>query len=170
MVVAATSAGVIGSEGTMPWHLGRDLGRFKRLTMGGVLLMGRKTFDSIGRPLPGRQTIVLSRNPKWEHPGVHAVSSPGGAVQRLNQLAAAGFVVGGAEIYGLMLPYVSMIWLTQVWSSASGDTQIALDWPEFYLTEVTRFPQTGRDSAPTELQKWVRGKKSALKLPVPIES
>ncbi|RPH82484.1 MAG: dihydrofolate reductase, partial [Planctomycetaceae bacterium] len=72
MVVAATSGGVIGSDGAMPWHLGRDLGRFKRLTMGGVLLMGRKTFDSIGRPLPGRQTIVLSRNPEWRHAGVHA--------------------------------------------------------------------------------------------------
>lgn len=154
----------------MPWHLGRDLGRFKRLTMGGVLLMGRKTFDSIGRPLPGRQTIVLSRNPEWRHAGVHAVSSPEEAIQQFNQLALPGFVVGGAEIYRLMIPYVSMIWLTQVWSSASGDALIALDWPEFCLAEVTRFPQTGRDSAPTELQKWVRGKKSAFKLPVPIES
>lgn len=161
MVVAATSAGVIGSDGSMPWHLGSDLGRFKRQTMGGGLLMGRKTFDSIGRPLPGRQTVVLSRNPSWQHPGVRVVSSAAAALQQLGQLAAPGFVVGGAEIYALMLPYVDVIWLTRVWSSASGDAQISLEWPGFFLTEVIRFPQSGRDSVPTELQKWVRGKKSA---------
>lgn len=154
----------------MPWHLGSDLGRFKRLTMGGVLLMGRKTFDSIGRPLPGRQTVVLSRNPSWGHPGVHVASSPIEAIQKVGQLAAPGFVVGGAEIYALMFPYVDMIWLTRVWSSASGDARICLEWPKFRLSEVMRFPQSGRDTVPTELQKWVREKKTGRKSSVPIES
>lgn len=161
MVVAATSAGVIGSDGSMPWHLGSDLGRFKRLTMGGGLLMGRKTFDSIGRPLPGRQSFVLSRNPGWQHPGVHVVPTVDAALRRLSQLASPAFVVGGAEIYALMLPYVDVIWMTRVWSSASGDAQIGLEWPDFCLSEVVRFPQSGRDSVPTELQKWVRRKKIA---------
>lgn len=154
----------------MPWHLGSDLGRFKRLTMGGVLLMGRKTFDSIGRPLPGRQTVVLSRNPTWGHPGVHLASSATEALQRVGQFAAPGFVVGGAEVYALMLPHVDLIWLTRVWSSASGDARISLEWPDFHLSEVIRFPQSGRDSAPAELQKWVRGKKNVRKSSVPIES
>ena len=74
-VVASTPDGVIGQDQTMPWRLSSDLRRFKKLTMGGTLLMGRKTYDSIGRPLPGRQTWVLTRNPDWSVDGVHRVAA-----------------------------------------------------------------------------------------------
>lgn len=158
MVVASTPAGVIGNDGAMPWRLGSDLVRFKKMTMGGALVMGRKTFDSIGRPLPGRQTIVLTRQSDWKHPGVHVVQSPKQAVEKIRQIGVAGYIVGGAEIYRLFLPSVDQIWLTIVWSSVTGDTRIELKKEDFRLIESSRFPQTAKDSAPTELQKWVRKK------------
>lgn len=169
MVVAATPAGVIGSDSRMPWCLGSDLGRFKRLTMGGVLLMGRKTFESIGRPLPGRHTIVLSRNRDWAYPAdcVDRVGSAEEAMRRLEGLRAAGFVVGGAEVYRLLFPWVDRIWLTRVWSETAGDTRIDADWTDFRLSQVSRFPQSERDSAPTELQKWERTKNFGSKLAGP---
>jgi dihydrofolate reductase len=158
MVVASTPAGVIGSDGAMPWRLGTDLVRFKKMTMGGTLVMGRKTFDSIGRPLPGRHTIVLTRQRDWSHPGVRVVQSPQQALREIEQIGAAGYIVGGAEIYRLFLPSVDQIWLTVVWSSVNGDTRIELRKDDFRLIESSRYPQTAKDSAPTELQKWVRKK------------
>ncbi|MEM9644089.1 MAG: dihydrofolate reductase [Planctomycetota bacterium] len=92
-VVAATPRGVIGRDGDMPWRLSSDLKRFKRSTMGGNLLMGRKTFESIGRPLPGRQTIVITRQADWSHPGVHVVGDPASAVRLAKELSS---VVGGS--------------------------------------------------------------------------
>ena len=80
-VVAMTPTGVIGKDGDMPWRLSSDLQRFKRLTMGGVLIMGRRTFDSIGRALPGRRTIVVTRNAEWRFDGVDTASSPEKAVE-----------------------------------------------------------------------------------------
>jgi dihydrofolate reductase len=158
MVVAATAAGIIGHDGAMPWRLSSDLMRFKKLTMGGALIMGRKTFDSIGRPLPGRETIVVTRQSNWSHEGVHRVGSPEEAVRRLDQLGSTGYIVGGAEIYRLMLSRTEQIWLTRVWSATAGDTRIEFPLENFRLVEVMRLPQTGRDSVPTELQKWVRKK------------
>ena len=80
-VVAMTPGGVIGLDGSMPWRLRQDLQRFKKLTMGGVLVMGRKTYQSIGRPLPGRRTIVVSRSPDQGFNGVEMASSPQAALQ-----------------------------------------------------------------------------------------
>ena len=82
-VVAATNRGVIGRDGDMPWRLSTDLRRFKRRTMGGTLIMGRKTFDSIGRPLPGRRTIVLTRNRQWSAAGVETAAGPDEAITNL---------------------------------------------------------------------------------------
>ena len=142
----------------MPWRLGSDLARFKKMTMGGTLVMGRKTFDSIGRPLPGRQTIVLTRQTNWNHPGVHVAQSAQQAIDTVAQLGTPGFIVGGAEIYSLMLPAIDQIWLTVVWSPVNGDTRINLPKDQFRLIESSRYPQTAKDSAPTELQKWIRKK------------
>jgi dihydrofolate reductase len=158
MVVAATPDGVIGNEGSMPWRLSSDLMRFKKLTMGGGLIMGRKTFDSIGRPLPGRETIVVTRQNDWSHAGVHRAASAEEAIARLAELKLSGFVVGGAEIYRLMLAQTRCIWLTRVWSATPGDTRIDFPLDDFQLVEVSRLPQTARDTVPTELQKWVRKK------------
>jgi dihydrofolate reductase len=142
----------------MPWRLGSDLARFKKLTMGGTLIMGRKTFDSIGRPLPGRETIVITRQDRWSHSGVHRAASADEAVAKVAALGRDGYVVGGAEIYQLLLPQSDTVWLTRVWSATGGDTRIELPLESFRLVEVSRLPQTAKDSAATELQKWVRKK------------
>lgn len=156
-VVAATPAGVIGNDGDMPWRLSSDLRRFKNATMGGTLLMGRKTFDSIGRPLPGRQTIVVTRNPNWHHEGVdvaHDIDSALAAIDR-----AQGFVVGGAEIYRLFAPRIDRWMLTRVWSGVAGDTVLDLSLDDFEITAMTPIPASLKDSVPTQFEIWQRHKK-----------
>lgn len=153
-IVAATADQVIGLDGDMPWRLSSDLRRFKSLTMGGVLIMGRKTFDSIGRPLPGRRTIVLTRNPDWSAEGVEVASDPDSAIRIIGDDRA--FVVGGAEIYRLMLPLCQQICLTRVWSQVAGDTSLDLDWSSFTIRSRMRIPAGPRDDVPTEYQVWSR--------------
>ncbi len=166
-VIAITPAGVIGDEGDMPWRLSSDLRRFKRLTMGGVLIMGRRTFDSIGRPLPGRTTIVITRNRQWSAEGVQAVGSPEEAV------AAAGsepaFVVGGAEIYRQLIGRCGQLFLTQVWSDVGGQTQLELDLQPFTIIERCRVPATLRDEVPTEFLRLVRKKSGEIGGTSPLE-
>ena len=114
---------VIGFQNRIPWHYPADLAWFKQITMGGILLMGRKTFDAIGRPLPGRETRVITRG-NWLHPGVTTVSN-------LEALAADDprelFVCGGAEIYAQLLPLCTDIYLTIVNKEIIGDAF----FPEF---------------------------------------
>ncbi len=153
-VVAMTPSGVIGRDGDMPWRLSSDLRRFKRLTMGGVLIMGRRTYDSIGRPLPGRSTIVITRSPQWSAEGVQRAGSPQQAVA----LARSGraFVVGGAEIYRQLLPQCGQLWLTRVWSGVQGDTRLEIDLNSFEITELTRIPASARDDVPSEFLRMIR--------------
>ncbi len=128
-VVAVTPSGVIGLDGDMPWRLRSDLRRFKKLTMGGVLIMGRRTYDSIGRPLPGRRTIVVTRNSEWSAEGVDSARSPAAALELAGEVPA--YVVGGAQIYRAMLTHCQQIYLTTVWSNVRGDTLLALDLADF---------------------------------------
>ena len=158
-IIACTPSGVIGLDGGMPWKLGSDLRRFKSLTMGGTLIMGRKTFDSIGKPLPGRESIVLTRSVPAQNTMVahlHWAES----LERVNSIAKSlakpAYVVGGAEIYKLFFPFCCEIWLTRVWSAVQGDTQITLPLEDFALLEQSRHPQTDRDSVPTTFEKWQR--------------
>lgn len=120
LVVAAAENGVIGQGGQLPWHLPDDLRRFKRLTMGRAMLMGRKTFDSIGRPLPGRQNIVLTRQPGWRAEGVTVTRDLTEAVAAAG-VAEALMVIGGGEIYRLAMPIATQIELTRVHASPIGD-------------------------------------------------
>jgi dihydrofolate reductase len=121
LVVAMAENGVIGRANGLPWRLPEDLRRFKASTMGKPILMGRKTFESIGRPLPGRLNIVLTRDAHWSATGAQVVHS-------LEQaFAAAGdapelIVIGGAEIYRLVMPFARRIYLTQVHADVPGDT------------------------------------------------
>jgi dihydrofolate reductase len=112
--------GVIGRGNGLPWHLPDDLRRFKALTMGHVLLMGRKTHDSIGRALPGRRNLVLTRNAAWSAPGCEAVASLGEAEARTR--GSKLFVIGGAEVFSLAWPIVGRLELTEVHASPEGDT------------------------------------------------
>ncbi len=153
-----TPSGVIGRDGDMPWRLSSDLRRFKKLTMGGILIMGRRTFDSIGRPLPGRRTIVISRNEAWSAEGVERASGPQEAIGLAlgSDRPTPAFVVGGAEIYRQLLPKCSQIFLTRVWSGVSGDTKLEIDLSDFEIIEQTRVIAAARDDVPTEFFRMTR--------------
>lgn len=157
-VVACTPSGVIGLDGGLPWKLSSDLQRFKTLTMGGTLIMGRKTFDSIGKPLPGRETIVLTRSPRADSslPRLHWASRPQQVLEIAERLAMPTFVIGGAEVYKIFLPICDEIWLTRVFCEAGGDTRIDLPLEDFDLLESTNYPETDRDSSPTAFERWIR--------------
>jgi dihydrofolate reductase len=120
-IVAVAQNGVIGLGGGMPWHLPEDLKRFKALTMGKPMLMGRKTFESIGRPLPGRTSLVLTRSHEWARPGAVVVRSVQEAIRTARD-APELVVIGGAEVYAAALPHVGRIYLTRVLASIGGDT------------------------------------------------
>lgn len=119
-IVAMAANRVIGCAGRLPWHLPSDLQRFKRLTMGQTLLMGRQTFVSIGRPLPGRRTILLSRNPTVSAAGCEVVDNLDAAL-RLATGARELFICGGAEVYRQTLPRVERIYLTELEQEFAGD-------------------------------------------------
>ncbi|HTU65231.1 MAG TPA: dihydrofolate reductase [Steroidobacteraceae bacterium] len=124
LIVAAADNGVIGRGNALPWHLPEDLKRFKRLTMGKPMIMGRKTFESIGRPLPGRLNIVVTRDANYRRDGVTVTGSVEAA------LAAAGaveevMVIGGADLFRLFLPAASRVHLTRVHGDIAGD----VFWP-----------------------------------------
>ena len=122
IVIARASNGVIGRDGKLPWHISADLKRFKRLTMGSAMVMGRRTFDSLPGLLPGRRHIVLTRNRSWSAPGVEVVHDLDEALA-----AAAGeplSVIGGADLFTLFLPLACRIELTEVLAHIEGDTFI----------------------------------------------
>ena len=156
MIVAASDNDVIGVAGDLPWHLSSDLQRFKQLTMGHALLMGRKTFDSIGRLLPGRTTIVFSRQSDWEFPGALVV----GALEEALAACPAGstpFLVGGAEIYRLGLPRVGELYLTRVHTTVEGDTWLPeLDWGQWQLVSRESFPAGPRNDHPFSFEHYRR--------------
>lgn len=112
---------VIGRDNGLPWHLPADLQHFKRITMGKPMLMGRKTFESIGKPLPGRTNLVLTRDAHWASPGVVPVHSIEAALQASRDAAElAG--IGGAQVFELLLPLAERIHLTRIDAEFEGDT------------------------------------------------
>jgi dihydrofolate reductase len=126
LIAAVAENGVIGRGGKLPWRLSADLKRFKALTMGHPIIMGRRTWDSIGRPLPGRTSIVVTRQTRWTTPHadvkvVHdiadalqaAASAPGGDRE--------AFIIGGGELYSAALPHANRLYLTRVLSAVEGD-------------------------------------------------
>lgn len=127
LIVAVSRNGVIGRDGELPWHLPDDLRNFKRVTTGKPIVMGRKTWESIGSPLPERRNIVVTRDPGYEAPGCDVVTTPEAALD-----AAAGadeiMIIGGNAIYGAFLPIADRIYLTRVHADVEGDARFpALD-------------------------------------------
>jgi dihydrofolate reductase len=132
LIVAMAENGVIGRDGDLPWRISEDLKRFKEITMGKPIVMGRKTWESIGRPLPGRPHIVISRDPAYEvvgAEGVDVVASLEAALARAGELIKSGaveidevMIIGGAEIYRLALGRADRIYLTEVHRDIEGDT------------------------------------------------
>lgn len=146
LVVAVAKNGVIGRDNQLLWRLKTDLRRFRDLTMGKPMIMGRKTFQSIGKPLPGRKTIVLTRDPAFSAEGVHLARNWDDAVAQGRSLAAemgadSLAVVGGAEIYALALPHVRTIYLTEVQAEPEGDAV----FPAF---DRSRFREMSRSDHP----------------------
>lgn len=124
LVVAVAANGVIGSDGRLPWHIPADLKRFKALTMGKPMVMGRKTFESLPGLLPGRRHVVLTRDAGWSAPGAHVAHDLDAALALAGTGDPAGevAVIGGAEIFALALPRAGRIELTEVHADSAGDT------------------------------------------------
>lgn len=142
-IFARAANGVIGREGDLPWHLPADLKRFKALTMGKPMIMGRKTFDSFPRPLPGRRHIVLTRDRTWRAEGAEVVHS----VEEALATAGSGevVVIGGAEIYALLLDKATRMVLTEIHADFEGDTVIPSPGPEWREIAREEHPaQSGR--------------------------
>jgi dihydrofolate reductase len=154
------SNGVIGRGNALPWRLRSDLKRFKQMTMGHCLVMGRKTYQSIGRPLPGRQTIVLTRT-GFEPDDAHvAVASSVERIERLVEPQRQVMVVGGAEVYRAALPHCDTLWLTRVLADIDGDTHFPqVDWDTWELLTSEHHDAGQYDDWPTEFQIWKRLKK-----------
>ena len=134
IVAAVARNGVIGVDGGLPWHLPDDLRRFKELTLGHVLVMGRRTYESIGRPLPGRATVVVTRRPDWD-PGAGGVlveASVPAAIATASGVDEAVFVVGGAQVYADALPLADRLELTLVDAEPEGDVAFPeVDWAQW---------------------------------------
>lgn len=149
VIVAAAENGVIGRGNALPWHLPEDLRYFRRVTMGKPLVMGRRTFESIGRPLPGRTNIVISRNPQFRAEGTRVVASLDDALQLARDIALADgvdelLVIGGAEIYAQAIPRADRLYLTLVHAAVEGDALLPpIDWREWRETGRERHRGSG---------------------------
>ena len=138
IIAAVARNGVIGHRNRMPWHLPEDLKRFRQLTLGHAVIMGRRTFESIGWPLAGRNNIVVTRSPDWTRSGCHTAHSLAAALAAVREPQDA-FVIGGAQIYALALPIASRLYMTEIECDFEGDAF----FPEF---DRSRWRQASRES------------------------
>ena len=162
IVVAVADNGVIGRGNALPWDLPDDLQHFKRTTLGRPIIMGRKTFDSIGRPLPGRPNIILTRDGNWQAPGVSVATSMEQAIdiaegQAIIDGADSVMVIGGAEVYRQALPFTSRAFLTRVHGNVPGDAFFDLEqiesWRELSRLGVSAGERNSHDFSIIELLK-----------------
>lgn len=137
-IVAASQNGVIGNKGEIPWYLPADLVHFKQTTMGHPILMGRKTHESIGRALPGRTNIVITRNADYKAKGCIVVGSLESAIKEAKKAPDNEeiFIIGGAEIYKLAMPLINKLYLTKVHATIEGDKFFEYDVKEW--KEISR--------------------------------
>lgn len=146
IVVAVAENGVIGRDNALPWRIRTDLRRFRRLTLGHPMIMGRRNFESIGRPLPGRETIVLTRDRAFASPGIHVAHDWEEAIRLGGDLAARMganevAVVGGSEIYALALPIARRLRVTRVHARPDGDVL----FPDY---DASSFHEVWREAHP----------------------
>lgn len=142
IIVAMAHNNVIGAKNDMPWHLPADLKYFKATTLGKPIIMGRKTFDSIGRPLPGRQNIVVTRNKNWFHDGVEVAPSLDAALALVGE-ADEIMITGGAQIFEMAMSAVERLYITEIDLDVEGDTF----FPEFSLSD---WKEVSREAYPSE--------------------
>jgi len=155
-LVAAMGRGrVIGANGQMPWHLPAEMKHFRRVTKGQVVVMGRKTFESIGEPLKGRVNMVMTRDQSYEAPGCLVVHSIDEAMRDDRPL----FVIGGAELYRAFLPYADTMILTRIHHDFHGDTFFpAWDEAEWLLTTSEAHPQDDRNAYDFTIETYQRNR------------
>ena len=149
LIVALTENRVIGLDGDMPWHLSEDLKYFKRVTMGAPIIMGRKTFESVGRALPGRTNIIITRNIDYSAEGIEVALDIESAIKKASSVAGSQgkeevFVIGGAQIYALALAQAERLYVTEIHQTCPGDAYFpeiqASDWRE--IKRDARGPET----------------------------
>ena len=147
-VVAVSRNGVIGREGGLPWHISSDLKRFKEITMGKPVIMGRKTWESLPRkPLPGRRNIVITRQQEFSAEGAEVAQNPGEALRLAGNVPEVA-VIGGGEVYRLFWPLVDRLYLTEVDLEVEGDTHFPVPDPYEWREVAREVHQRGeRDSA-----------------------
>ena len=157
LVAAVARDGVIGRAGGLPWRIPEDMRRFRELTMGHPVLMGRKTWDSLPdrfRPLPGRRNVVLTRNPVWQGAGAERAAS---LEEALEVLAAEGcvFVVGGGELYAQALPLADELLLTEIDLEVEGDTRFPV-WDRGDFDETSREEHVSKTGVPFAFVRYLR--------------
>ena len=149
LVYARAANGVIGRDGTLPWHIPADLKHFKALTMGRPMIMGRKTFDSLPGLLPGRRHIVLTRQNDWQAQGAERAATAEEALEIAGKDAA---VIGGADIFALFMPLATRVEITQIHADYEGDVVMPPLGPEWNLTAT----QEHQGDPAFSFQTWVR--------------
>ncbi|MCI0334671.1 MAG: dihydrofolate reductase [Planctomycetes bacterium] len=160
IIAAVAENGVIGRSGALPWRLSNDLRRFKELTMGHTIIMGRRTWESIGRPLPGRRMVVVSRQPNF-HVDTADVCVATSLDEALQVAEAAGddeaFIIGGAELYQAALSHAKRLYLTRVHADVTGDTFFpTVSWDDWRLVETLDSDADGKNEHPHTFQIYER--------------
>jgi dihydrofolate reductase len=157
LIVAMASNRVIGLNNKMPWHLSADLKKFKKITMGSPILMGRKTHESIGKPLPGRTNIIISRNLDYRQDGCLVFNDLETALKKTCESADEIFVIGGSDLYEAILPMADTIYLTLINGEFPGDTffpEIDLDdWSEVEREDIKDDPDAAFSYSFLKLEK-----------------
>lgn len=150
IIAALTTDGVIGWNGKMPWKMETDLRRFRELTKDNYVVMGRRTFESIGKPLPNRTNIVVTRNPSYAYDGVIVVPSVDDAISMaFNDKQDEVFIIGGTEIFRLGLKYATHMYLTRIHAYTFGDTYFPpVNWDEWICTEQRSYPPDQQNDYP----------------------
>ena len=160
LVVAAARNGVIGRDGAMPWSMPSDLKVFRRLTMGKPIVMGRRTFQAIGRPLDGRTNIVVTRDRDYAAEGIEVAHSIEEALEIARRAPGSEdgiMVIGGGEIYDAVMPHADVVHLTRIDAAPAGDTYFPDPHPDAWReVERTPIPQGSRDQHAAELVRYER--------------
>jgi dihydrofolate reductase len=157
VIAAVARGGVIGRDGGIPWRLPEDMGRFRELTVGHAVVMGRRTWESLPdrfRPLPGRTNVVVTRNRDWSARGANRAGSVEEALDLLDSEPQV-FVIGGGEIYTAALPFVDELLLTELDADIAGDTTFP-SWDREEFEEIERRERVAEDGTPFAFVRYVR--------------
>lgn len=158
LVVASADNNAIGKNNKLLWHLPNDMRFFKNLTWGMAVIMGRKTFESLGKPLSGRKNIVITRQPNWKVDGVLTVSNLDDALFAISSMdMKEAFIIGGGEVYALSLPKANRIYLTRVHAKPEADAFFpVLNQKEWQLASKKDFPVDNKHAYAYSFELWER--------------